>query len=327
MNNEAIKISVIMSVYNGAQFLKETIESVLKQSYCNFEFLITDNASTDDTVKIIRSYNDERINLTINEENKGYVANLNSMVKRAAGKYIIRQDADDIIRKDKFAKLVGFMEAHPSVGACGYYVNVFGSSKGKIKFELDNKKIRAAMLFQNQMDSLSIIRSTLFSISSLQFEESYIPTEDYKFWFEVMKTTELANIPYFLLDYRIHGTNTSIEKKEQGDRNRLQVQTEIFEYLFDCKITDEQKDAIKALYSSGDQLRDNECKKIISVLEKLAVISKNNSTIDTDTFIYYLARRWFIFSIKNCRKYLFSPNFIRPKHFVAFIKSLIEQKL
>ena len=91
-----------MSVYNGAEFLRETIESVLKQTYTNFEFIIADNASTDETVSIIRSYNDSRIKLTVNEKNKGYVVNLNSMIKEATGKYIIRQDADDIIREKKF---------------------------------------------------------------------------------------------------------------------------------------------------------------------------------------------------------------------------------
>ncbi|MGI5090980.1 glycosyltransferase family 2 protein [Treponema socranskii] len=320
------KITVIMSVYNGAEFLRETIESVLKQTYTNFEFIITDNASTDETVSIIRSYNDSRIKLTVNEENKGYVANLNSMIKEAAGKYIIRQDADDIIRKNKFEKLFEYMEAHPSIGACGYYINVFGAYKERIRQELDNKKIRAAMLFENQMDSLSIIRASLFKDYDLSFEEGLIPAEDYKFWFEVMKHSELANIPCFLLDYRIHGTNTSIEKKEQGDRNRLEVQLQIYEYLFNQKITEETKEILKLLYISNN-CSEGVYRKIIVWLEQIACFAKNGKQIDEETFLYYMARRWFIFCIHNKKLYFRKPKFVKLAQLLRFIYDLLRKKI
>lgn len=323
---ENSKVSILMSVYNGAEFLRETIESVLLQTYENFEFLITDNASTDETVSIIKSYNDIRIKLTVNEENKGYVANLNSMIKDATGKYIIRQDADDIIRKNKFEKLFEYMETHPAVGACGYYVNVFGTYKGKIRQELSNKKIRAAMLFENQMDSLSIIRTSLFKDYGLGFEESLIPAEDYKFWFEVMKHSELANIPTFLLDYRIHGTNTSLEKKEQGDRNRLEVQLQIYEYLFNQKVTEETKKILKILYVSNN-CSEGVYKKIIAWLEQIACFAKTGKQIDEETFLYYMARRWFIFCIHNRKLYFFKPKFIKFAQLLRFIYDLLRKKI
>lgn len=320
------KISVIMSVYNGADFLRETIDSVLSQSYGNFEFLITDNASTDDTVCIIKSYNDNRIKLTMNNTNKGYVANLNTMIKGATGKYIVRQDADDIIRKNKFKKLVDFMEKHSSVGACGYYVNVFGSVKGKIRQELENTKIRAAMLFENQIDSLAIFRTVLFKEGNIRFEEDFIPTEDYKYWFEAMKSSELANIPYFLLDYRVHGTNTSIEKKELGDRNRLRVQMEIFEYLFNQKMSDEIRNVFNILYSLDNCSKDM-FPEYITCLEKIASFAKDGKEIDEETFLYYLARRWFVFCFHNKIFMFFKPNFIALRHFIKFIFSLLRKKI
>jgi putative glycosyltransferase protein len=323
---ENSKISVIMSVYNGAEFLRETIESVLKQTYTNFEFIIADNASTDETVSIIRSYNDSRIKLTVNEKNKGYVVNLNSMIKEATGKYIIRQDADDIIREKKFEKLFEYMETHPSVGACGYYINVFGAYKKRIRQELDNKKIRAAMLFENQMDSLSIIRASLFKDYDLSFEENLIPAEDYKFWFEVMKHSELANIPWFLLDYRIHGTNISIEKKEQGDRNRLAVQLQIYEYLFNQKVSEEIKEIFRLLYISNN-CSGEVYKKIIVGLEQIACFTKTGKQIDEETFLYYMARRWFIFCIHNRKLYFFKPKFIKLAQLSRFIYDLVRKKI
>lgn len=323
MKGESVKVSIVMSVYNGASFLRNTIESVLNQTYTNFEFLITDNASSDETVSIIKSYKDTRIMLVINKENKGYVANINTMIKKSSGKYICRQDADDIIRKDKISKLVNFMENHQEVGACGYYVNIFGSSKGKNRYELEDKKIRSAMLFENQMDSLSMIRASLFE--KLNFDESFIPTEDYKFWFEVMKCSKLANIPHYLLDYRVHGTNTSIEKKDLGDRNRLEVQTQIFEYLFNTKINDDQKEALRILYN--DVVKDKyEYKIISSELETMAKLGVRNDNLDKKTFISYLSKRWFIFCLRNNIKYLFYPNFIKITHFITFVINMIIKK-
>ena len=329
MKNNDILISVVMSVYNGAEFIRETIDSVLNQSHTNFEFMITDNASQDDTVSIINSYNDKRIRLFVNDVNKGYVVNLNNMIRKSSGKYIVRQDADDIIMKAKFSKLVDYMEAHPNVGACGYYVNVFGSNKGKIRQELSNDKIRAAMLFENQMDSLSMVRTSMFR-DGVEYNEKFIPAEDYELWYEIMKKAELVNIPEFLLDYRLHGNNTSIEKKEIGEKNRLQVQCLIFKYLFTIDMDCDMKKTFEVLYNDNKTISVN-IDFLITCLERLSQFPFNVGEINRNCFLYYLTRRWFIFCLKNKPKgwlsLLTKPNFVRIQFLFYFLYSMVQKKI
>ena len=116
MNNPLV--SVVLSVYNAEKHIVEAIESILTQSYKNFEFIIIDDGSTDGSLEIIKSYDDERI-ILISRENKGLIASLNEGIEQAKGKYIARMDADDISLSSRFEEQVTFMEMHEEVGICG----------------------------------------------------------------------------------------------------------------------------------------------------------------------------------------------------------------
>ena len=124
-------ISVLMSVFNSDKYLHEAIDSILKQTFTDFEFIIINDASTDSSVNIIKSYNDIRIVLIENETNIGLTNSLNKGIKRATGKYIARMDADDIALPFRFAEQFSFMELHAEIGICGTWVETF-NEKGKI---------------------------------------------------------------------------------------------------------------------------------------------------------------------------------------------------
>ena len=118
-------ISVVMSNYNTPiNYLKESIDSVLNQTYSNFEFIIIDDGSTDDSLKFIKSYDDPRIKLIVNEENIGLTKSLNKGLKAAQGEFIARMDSDDICYPERFEKQIEYMRKHPDTTVCGTWPNI-----------------------------------------------------------------------------------------------------------------------------------------------------------------------------------------------------------
>jgi glycosyltransferase involved in cell wall biosynthesis len=108
-------LSVLLPVYNGGRYLRAAIESLLQQTYQDFEIIIVDDGSTDDTLTVIQSIIDPRIVLIRNEKNCGIVATLNKGLARCTGKYIARMDADDIALPNRFWEQVNYLETHPEV--------------------------------------------------------------------------------------------------------------------------------------------------------------------------------------------------------------------
>jgi glycosyltransferase involved in cell wall biosynthesis len=125
------RISVVMSVYNGEKYLRQAIESILQQTYTDFEFIIIDDGSTDSSREIIQSYDDKRIRLVINEQNIGLTKSLNKGIRLAKGEFIARMDADDISLPQRFEKQVAYLDSHPEVGVLGTYANII-DHRGKI---------------------------------------------------------------------------------------------------------------------------------------------------------------------------------------------------
>ena len=122
------EVSVVMPVYNAEKYLRDAIESILNQSFRNFEFFIIDDASTDKSVEIIKSFSDNRIFLIQKAVNSGYTDSLNMAIKLAKGKYIARMDADDISLKNRFLMQYQYMESNTSVLVLGTFFNVIGSN-------------------------------------------------------------------------------------------------------------------------------------------------------------------------------------------------------
>jgi glycosyltransferase involved in cell wall biosynthesis len=208
MMNDAIKISVILSVYNGEKYLKEAIDSILCQTLGDFEFLIVDDASTDTTSIILSQYEDSRIKIFRNETNKGLTYSLNLMLSQSRGEYLARMDADDIALPDRLKVQYDFMEANLEIGICGSFVDSFiqGTRKKQtVKFPESDSGIRSFAFFQSPFCHPStFFRKEVIDRYSLQYSPRYIKSEDYALWVELLKYTQGANIPQVLLRYRRH---------------------------------------------------------------------------------------------------------------------------
>ncbi len=211
MRTNKIRAAVLMPVYNAASFLKEAIDSVLRQSFRDFEFLIIEDGSTDGSLDIIKSYSDPRIRIIENKKNLGLVESLNKGLNLLACEYIIRMDADDVCMPGRFKKQIGFMDANPDVGVCGSWIEVFsGKNKNLRPAPTRHEEIFPAMLFNSMIyHPSSILRRSSLNSAGGFYDKSACPAEDYDYWVRLgAEGVRFANIPEALLRYRLHGNNS-----------------------------------------------------------------------------------------------------------------------
>ena len=215
------KVTVLMPVYNAAAYIKEAIDSILNQTFDDFEFLIFNDGSTDSSADIVQSYNDERIKFYDYHQNQGYVRHLNHGIDIAKGEYIARMDADDISLPRRLEKQVSFMDTNPKVGVCGTWYKTIGSSN-EIKNPTDNDSIRLALLDYCAIGHPTVIlRTSLLQEFSLFYDVSFLPAEDYCLWIVLSRYCELANLSEFLLDYRIHqGQISNYRRQDQAEKSQ-----------------------------------------------------------------------------------------------------------
>lgn len=210
------KISVIMSVYNGEKYLREAIESILNQTFTDFEFIIVNDGSTDGSLEIIQSYDDKRIKIINNEKNIGLTKSLNKALKVARGEYIARQDADDVSLPNRFEKQIKYLEKHPEVALLGTSVYLI-DEKGKI---IGKRMALAKPTFKE------LCKGNRFSHGSVMFEKAVITelggynellryVQDYELWLRIAKSYEIRNLTQVLYKWRFHSKRAGFMAKEE----------------------------------------------------------------------------------------------------------------
>lgn len=200
------EVTVLMPVFNGAAFLREAVDSVLNQSFKDFELLIVDDFSQDDSVSIIKSYCDSRVRLVQSDRRLRLAGALNFGMEKAKGRFIARMDADDKARPYRIAKQIRFLSQNPSIAICGAAVCRFGSGRREyIGYPSTPDLVKAFALFHCPFSHPTVMfRREWFVRSGFRFDVDYYPTEDYELWDRVLEQYEGANMPDVLLDYRIH---------------------------------------------------------------------------------------------------------------------------
>jgi hypothetical protein len=206
-------VSVVMSVFNGGRFLAQAVESILNQSFDHFEFLIIDDGSTDGSLKLLKTYQDQdrRIRL-FSQSNQGLIASLNRGCNLARGRYIARMDADDIAAVDRLKLQVAFLDTHPLVSLLGGAVD-FIDANGRVLLTAGYPEANSAIK-RHLLDSSVFWHPTvLYTKSAFQFVGGYrnIPdAEDYDLWLRMADHFELANLKEVLLQYRVHPEQGSV---------------------------------------------------------------------------------------------------------------------
>ncbi len=225
-----------MPVYNVAHWLPETIQSILNQTFSDFEFLIINDGSSDNSAEIIKSFEDPRISYIKNEQNLGYIECLNFGLRRISSKYIVRMDADDVSLPDRIAHQVNYMEDHPEVVVCGgSRINIFENCSRKPQFV--KAIINETELFVNSLFNTSIhhpcaiLRTSVIKDNKLQYDERFYYAEDKDLWLRMSRFGVLANLSEPLLYYRIHKKQvTSLFLEIQRD-NSTDITYEFFKTM------------------------------------------------------------------------------------------------
>ena len=231
--NPTPKVSVVMPVYNADTTVAEAVQSVLTQTFNDFEFLIMNDGSTDESLNVLAHYKDPRIQVHSFSSNQGLIHALNRGLMLSKGTYVARMDADDICHPNRFARQVQFMDQHPEIGVCGTWSRTFGKRKKRVwTFPPDHESIRGLLLFQSPL-----IHPTVFIRTQIQKEFSLDyrleNAEDYECWVRASKHTRLGNVPEVLLDFRVHKNSfTSTRTSEQHRKALSEIFQSQLQHLF-----------------------------------------------------------------------------------------------
>lgn len=209
------RVSCIMPVYNCEKYLSAAIESVLNQSFEDFELIIINDNSNDNSERIIKKYQDERIIYIKNKENLGIVYSLNKGWKIAKGEYIARMDGDDICYRERFKCQVDFLDNNRDIGLISCWFLMIGDQSGVIKYDTDPEVVKCKLLFSLQLLHPGwMFRKKEFDDLGLQYEEDYKYAEDYALLAKASSYIKMTNLNQVLMKYRISNFQTSSVKKD-----------------------------------------------------------------------------------------------------------------
>jgi glycosyltransferase involved in cell wall biosynthesis len=199
-------VSILLPTFNGEKYIKESIDSVLNQTFADFELLIGLNGTTDNTKQILSNYSDSRIRIFDFGSDKGKSKTLNRLLESAKYDYIALQDDDDIWIDRKLENQVDFIRKFDVVGTFIEYINELGQCTSKLSLSEDDHHIKfRSFNLDNQVANTSALFKRKSAMDVNGWDDKYDGIEDYNFWLKLMKKGNIFhNIPQFLVKHRIH---------------------------------------------------------------------------------------------------------------------------
>lgn len=292
------KISVIMPVYNTQEsFLREAIESILNQTYCDFEFLIIDDGSVNNAADVIHSYNDDRIKYIKNEKNLGIIKTLNKGLELMQGEYIARIDSDDVALAERFEKQVKFLDENPNISILCSRFQWFPKDR-IITPPVSDKQIKENLLLSTNVigHSTVMIRTDFIKKFNLRYDDEFKYCEDYRLWLDAIDKTKFACLPEILVKYRIHENSVC---QKNIDTQHLNVQKAMFlaqGKFFNIK----NEDAVSTIEKliQGQKMNSDDLQAMESFVNAIIQAAKK----DGIKCNYNLNRSFYKIALKNCKK-------------------------
>lgn len=286
MNNSPL-VSVIMAVHNNDEYLSQAIESILNQTYTNFEFIIIDDGSTDNTHNIIEKYKkkDPRIILLQNYNNEGLPFSLNRGLDKAKGKYVARMDADDISVKNRLELQIDFLKKNKEIDFVGCDLEIIDNSghpTGTIwRYKQIPEQISFETFFLSPIPHGAMVAKTdIFKKESFRYNEKYLVAQDYELWSRLILTKTFSNIPIPL--YKCRFSRKSINPLRQQLTNEIRKKQ--LTIRLDLKVIEREWKIHKYifLFSPEEKFTDISPKEITLWLRKFisAVLEKNIAPAD-----------------------------------------------
>lgn len=307
------RVSVVMSVFNGEKYLRNAVDSILSQTFADFEFIVIDDGSSDNGSEIIDSYQDPRIRFSRNEQNIGVTRTLNKGLKQARGEYIARMDCDDVSLPDRLVKQVAFMDSNPDMGACGTWaldIDQTGKVLGKRETPSGEK------LDNFYWQSTPIIHpSAMFRFTQSGgpwYDETNPVAQDYELWLRIRAEQRLGNLAEYLLLYRVHDKSITAENSERQTRSS---------YIAFCK------------HAGGDKISYKEFVALLSYSNELDPLHRALAMKRLAKTLRKPYRIFFPDDVQYARRWLYSRRIYRlafgTQGFRAFCNSImrVQRKL
>lgn len=321
MNN---KVSVLLPAYNSEKTIGATIDSILHQTFTDYELIIINDGSTDNTENVITNYHDNRIQYYKNECNIGLIATLNRGLKLCSGKYIVRIDADDIMLPSRIEKQVKYMDENPSLVASGSSVIKFNENGFKKIYTppLTSYAISYGILLGSPIPHpASIIRRDTLLKNKIEYKEKYVCAEDYRFWYDLSKCGNLANIEEPLLMYRISESQISTRQNVKQVKMSIVIRTEIVLDIlktYNIKLPKQLK--ISSVKNIAEKMSDTEVNSTIILLLLLSLSSYSILSL----FQFLFSSLWIRKGFRLKYIYLIIARFLKMKRANLFLLNLEE---
>jgi glycosyltransferase involved in cell wall biosynthesis len=267
------KVTVLMSVYNGERYLKKAVDSILNQTFRDFEFLIINDGSTDSAVEILKSFRDPRIKIINNKKNIGLTKSLNKGLRLARGEYIARQDADDISLPQRLEKQVEFLDKNTKTALVGSWTEVideYGEAMEIWQSLSQSHLLRWRLLFKNQFTHCAIMLRKNAVMQLGGYSEELSSAQDYDLWSKISFSWELANIPEVLVKWRKWQKNISTTHRAKQLEIAKKISRRNLEYIMSETLDDFSFKCYMQFYSlSNEKVYFPHLKILIYSLEKL----------------------------------------------------------
>ena len=279
--------------------MRQAIDSILRQTFTNFEFLIIDDGSQDESESIIKSYQDSRISYVKNEQNIGLPHTLNKGLQLASANFVARMDCDDISLPRRLERQLTFMKQHPRVALCGSFVKTIGNSRQTVwKYPTETNLIRCRSLFETQFAHPSIIiNKVILANHHLQYEaghaawdeKKYAGAEDWGLWLRCSLHVDMANLAKILLLYRVESSAKKNKKREVVRQNIIK---DFFHHVnIPC---DWQEAMLHNRIGLGQSFSSEaELERVLEWLTKLKSYNDRYSLYSNPHFHRTLGERWF----------------------------------
>ena len=227
---QPVLVSVMIPIYNAESFLNDAIDSVLSQTFSEFELLALDDGSSDLSKEIVLSYKDTRIKYISCKHN--FINTINKGIRLSKGKYIALLDHDDMMMPYRLCTQYSFMEEHHDIAACGGYMHSFGRRSELMKVPEKHDDIIENMLLRSVMlNPTGFIRKSVLLENSIQYKNGYSFAADYKMWLDIAKVGVIENIPKVLTLYRTYDKQTSIVYHNDCIHADLMIKAELLDFF------------------------------------------------------------------------------------------------
>jgi glycosyltransferase involved in cell wall biosynthesis len=286
-------LSVILPAYNAERYIGQAIESVLGQDYRNFELIIADDGSKDQTLDRIRSFSDSRIKIIENETNIGLIATLNKCIAAAKGEFIARMDADDICMPGRFTKQIDYLKQHPEIGIVSSFMSVVGRESHVYAHRFTSPDlVKAGLLFTNPLVHPAVV----FRKSAIEGKELYstkfLHAEDYGLWISLIKDVSFYVIPEALLAHRTHPEQVSVQHYLKQKESVCVAHELLFNHL-GISATPEEREIHFSLYLEEYPKEKDFVNRVENWLQKLVKHNEQVQLINHAAFCSVVGEWWF----------------------------------